>query len=162
MTKIPDDEPSTAPDPDSVGYSKPPMQRRFKKSGNQKGRPNGAKNRETIVRAVANKVHTIIEDGERKRRSTLELVLIRLRNMAVEGKNLQAYDELHRMLEMNDPPQIDQNTGCAVVPAEISVEEWVAKAERTNAIMEKYGVRNIAAANEIERRLRNEQKGTVT
>ena len=158
MTDKPEDKPSTALNRNSVGYGRPPMKRRFKGSGNLKGRPNGAKNRETIVRTVANEVHTIIEDGKRTRRSTLELVIIRLRNMAVEGKNLQAYDVLHRLLEMHDPQQIGPDPGCAVVPAPMSSEDWIAKAERKNALMNKYGVRNLAEAAELERQHKKRQK----
>ena len=41
---------------DDVGYGKPPRSRRFKpgQSGNPKGRPKGAKNRDTILRELLN------------------------------------------------------------------------------------------------------------
>ena len=68
---------STADKSEVVGYRKPPMRRRFKVSGNRKGRPKGAKNRKTIVQAVADEMHTVIENGKRRKRSTLELVLLR-------------------------------------------------------------------------------------
>ena len=158
MTDKPENKPSNASDRNSVGYGRPPRQRRFKGSGNPNGRPNGAKNRETIVRTVANEVHTIIEGGKRARRSTLELVLIRLRNMALEGKNLLAFDELHKLFEMHDPRRVGPEAGYVIVPAPMSVEDWIAQAEHKNALMEKHGVRNLAEAIELERQLRKTQK----
>ena len=80
------DEPERPPAEEEVGYRKPPMRRRFKDSGNPKGRPKGAKNRKTIVRMVANERHIVHEKGKRRRRSMLEFVLLRLRNMALEDK----------------------------------------------------------------------------
>ena len=68
---------------EEVGYGKPPTRRRFKKSGNSKGRPKGSKNRKTIVKAVANEMHTVAENGKHRRRSTLDLVLLSLRNLAL-------------------------------------------------------------------------------
>ena len=158
MTDKPEDKPSTAPNRNSVGYGRPPIQRRFKESGNLQGRPNGAKNRETIVKTVANEVHTIIEDGKRTRRSTLELVIIRLRNKALEGKNLQAYDVLHRLLEMHDPQQIGPDAGYAIMPASMSVQDWVAQAERKNALMDKCEIRSLAEVTEFERQHKKKQK----
>ncbi len=50
------------------------------------------------------------------------------------------------------------NPGCAVVPAPMSSEDWIAKAERKNALMNKYGVRNLAEAAELERQHKKRQK----
>ncbi len=83
MTDKPEDKPSTAPNRNSVGYGRPPIQRRFKESGNLQGRPNGAKNRETIVKTVANEVHTIIEDGKRTRRT-----MAKRRRRAIDSRRL--------------------------------------------------------------------------
>ncbi len=117
---------------EEVGYGKPPTRRRFKKSGNSKGRPKGAKNRKTIVKAVANEMHTLIEDGKRRRRSTLDLVLLRLRNMVLEDKNDRAFEELHRLIKAYQPQATNDDAGCLVVPAEMTQEEWVARQEELN------------------------------
>ncbi len=117
---------------EAVGYRKPPMKRRFKKSGNLKGRPKGAKNRKTIVKAVANEMHTLIEDGKRRRRSTLDLVLLRLRNMALEDKNVRAFEEFHRLAKAYQPQATNDDAGCLVVPAEMTQEEWIARQEELN------------------------------
>jgi len=111
---------------EEVGYGKPPTRRRFKKSGNLKGRPKGSKNCKTIVKAVANEPYTVLENGKRRRRSTLDLVLLRLRNMALEEGNDRAFEELHRLIKAYQPQETNDRAGCLVVPAEMSQEEWVA------------------------------------
>ena len=117
---------------EEVGYRKPPMRRRFKKSGNSKGRPKGSKNRKTIVKVVANETHTVLENGKRRRLSTLDLVLLRLRNMALEDKNIRAFEELHRLIKAYQPQETNDRIGYLVVPAEMSPEEWVAGQEELN------------------------------
>lgn len=134
-----------------VGHGKPPLQRRFKKSGNPCGRPAGAQNRKTIVRKIAQQTHQVTEGGKTVQRTTLELVLIQLRNRALEGKNAQAVAEFHRLLEKCEPSSLAQNAGVLVAPAQISVEEWIARAERHNALMVKHGFRNLGAVYEFER-----------
>ena len=108
------------------------MRRRFKTCGNPKGRPKGARNRKTIVREVANEIHQVREDGELRGRSTLELVLLRLRELALEGKNTQAFEEVHRLIKAYEPQPTDDSTGVLVVPAEMSPEEWIAEQEELN------------------------------
>ena len=128
-----EDEGSEPPPSDGEGgYGKPPMQRRFKGSGNPRGRPKGAKNRKTIVRTVANEMHTVIENGTRRRLSTIELVLLRLRNMALEEKNIREFEELHRLIKAYQPQEADDRFGYLVVPAEMTQEEWIAKQEELN------------------------------
>ena len=156
MTDYPDDLPQGAPHDYDVGYGQPPLARRFKESGNPDGRPRGAKNRQTIVRQVARETHTVIEDD--RRRSTLELVLIRLRNMAMEGKNSRATAELFKLLEKYEPQMMNPDAGVAVMPALISTEEWIAEAERRNALMEQYGFGNAAEVAEFERQQRKKEK----
>ncbi len=117
---------------EEVGYGKPPTRRRFKKSGNSKGRPKGAKNRKTIVKAVANEMHTVAENGKHRRRSTLDLVLLSLRNLALEGKNVRAFEEFHRLAKAYQPQATNDDAGCLVVPAEMSQEEWVAEQMEKN------------------------------
>ncbi len=117
---------------EEVGYGKPPTRRRFKKSGNSKGRPKGSKNRKTIVKAVANETHTVPENGKRRRLSTLDLVLLRLRNMALEEGNDRAFEELHRLIKAYQPQETNNDAGCLVVPAEMTQEEWVAEQMEKN------------------------------
>ncbi len=116
----------------TVGYGKPPLIRRFKsgESGNRRGRPRGSKNRKTIVRKIANEMHTVTEDGRQRRRSTLELMLLALRNLAAEGKarNFRVYNKYLAKFE----PQTRSNLGYLVVPAESTEEEVRAEAEEMN------------------------------
>ena len=120
------------PTHEAVGYRKPPMERRFKKCGNSKGRPTGSKNRKTIVKVVANEMHSVTENGKRRRLSTIELVILSFRNMALEGKNVRAFDEFHRFTKAYQPQEVGGNLGCLVVQATMSDEEWVAEQEELN------------------------------
>ena len=117
-----------------VGHGNPPMKRRFKsgESGNPKGRPKGSKNRKTIVRTIMNEMHTVTEDGRRRRRSTIELMLIAFRNSVVEG-NPRAFREYRKILAKYEPQASNSKLGCLVVPAGITPEEAIARNEKLNA-----------------------------
>ena len=117
----------------SVGYGKPPLIRRFKpdQSGNRRGRPRGSKNRKTIVREVANEMHSITEHGRWRRRSTLELMLLAFRNHAATGK-VQAFRAYQKYLAKFEPQDTGSNQGFLVVPAPETPEEAIAKAEKLN------------------------------
>ena len=116
-----------------VGYGKPPMKRRFKKCGNSKGRPRGSKNRKTIVKAVASEMHSVTENGKRRRLSTLQLVLLRLRNMALEDKNVRAFNEFHRLDKAYRPQVAGEPLGYIVMSERQTFEEHHAMAEKVNA-----------------------------
>ncbi len=131
MSNRDNDGPERPPAQEEVGYRKPPMYRRFKKSGNLKGRPKGAKNLKTIVKTVADEKHTMLENGKR-RRSTLQIVLLCLRNMALEGTNVRAFEEFHRLTKAYQPQEADDHVGYLVVPAPLTNEEFVKHAEKTN------------------------------
>ena len=132
MSNRENEESEQLPAHEAVGYGKPPTRRRFKKSGNSKGRPKGSKNRKTIVNAVANEIHSVTENGKHRRRSTLDLVLLRLRNMALEDKNVRAFEELHRLIKAYQPQETHTKRGCLVVAAEMTQEEWVAEQMEKN------------------------------
>lgn len=134
-----------------VGYGNPPLVQRFKKSGNPNGRPRGSKNHKTIICEVMQEMHVVDESGKNVRRSTLELVLYRLRNLALEGKNAAATREFLRLLEKYQPQA--RAGGVLVAPAPLSTEEWVAQAELYNALI-KHGVRSLAEAKQMERKQR--------
>jgi hypothetical protein len=120
--------------PNTVGYGNPPMTRRFKpgQSGNPRGRPCGSKNRKTIVKQIANEMHAVTEDGRRRRRSTLELMLLALRNRAAEG-NVRAIRALRRYLAKFEPQDTSSKCGYLVVPAGLTEEEFIKEAEKANA-----------------------------
>ncbi len=128
------DTDSHGPTDYKVGYGKPPLIRRFKsgESGNRRGRPRGSKNRKTIVREIANEMHTVTEEGRRRRRSTLELMLLALRNRAAEG-DVRAFRAYKKYLAKFEPQETPSKGGYLVAPAEMTPEEWIKDQERKNA-----------------------------
>jgi len=61
------------------------MKFRKGESGNPKGRPRGAQNRDTIARKVMGQPVAVVQDGRRKKISLLEAVLTRHANKALGG-----------------------------------------------------------------------------
>jgi hypothetical protein len=115
-----------------VGRANPLARRRFKENIGGKGRPKGSKNRKTTVKEVANEMHAVTENGKPRKRSTLELVLFKLRNMALAGKPAGAFEEFDRLTKAYIPQAPSGNYGVLVAPAYITPEEWVAQAEEQN------------------------------
>ena len=114
------DKPGSAAEPESedrVGYGKPPRHRRFKpgQSGNRKGRPRGAEGRKEILRRVALEMHTIIEQGERRRRSTLDPHLLFSRHRAAAG-DVRAIQAASGLLDRFRPQEPDDGHGCLLIP----------------------------------------------
>ena len=70
-----------------VGYCKPPKATQFKKgqSGNPKGRPKGSNNLSTDVKAILKSSVAINEGGKRKKISTQQAMLLRLKEGALKG-----------------------------------------------------------------------------
>ncbi len=133
MAKQEIDGPDQPPAHEAAGYGKPPRNRRFKKCGNSKGRPRGSKNRKTIVKAVASEMHSVTENGKRRRLSTLDLVLLRLRNMALEGEKVRAFEEFHRLAKAYQPQEAGAGLGYIVMSADQPLEEHIAECEKANA-----------------------------
>jgi hypothetical protein len=92
----------------------PPTNERFQPgtSGNLRGRPKGRKNRKTILKAVANKKITL-PDGTA--RTILELLIIRLRQAARQGKVTEA-NHFNKLAQKFDPPETEIGLGFLVVP----------------------------------------------
>ena len=78
-----------------VGYGKPPLQGRFRtgQSGNPAGRPKGVRNLATDVRRTLATPVTVREGGRRRKKSTQEVLLMVLREKALQG-NARALDRL--------------------------------------------------------------------
>ncbi len=74
----------------------------------------------------------MLENGKHRRLSTLDLVLLRLRNMALEDKNIRAFEEFHRLIKAYQPQETNDDVGYLVVPAEMTQEEWIAEQEELN------------------------------
>jgi Family of unknown function (DUF5681) len=127
--KVEGSEGPDAPDGDTAtcraGYSNPLRHGRFKpgQSGNPRGRPRGAKGRNQTVAKIANEMHWVIEDGDRRRRSTLELIVLQLRNLAAQG-NVQAFRAYHTLLARYSPQATETRHGYMIVPEVLTIEEW--------------------------------------
>lgn len=115
---------------EQAGEWNPRAKRRFKPFPSKKGRPKGARNRRTIVKEVAREVHVIMENGVSRKRSTLGLVLLSLLNSAIKNGNVQAIEELHRILKVYRPEASGESGGCLVVPAEVTPAEWIVEVKR--------------------------------
>ena len=79
------------------GYKSPPVAHRFKagKSGNPRGRPRGSKGNRKIAEKVLLEEHDIREGDRNVRRTTIELLVLALRNEAFEG-NTRAFKDIGR------------------------------------------------------------------
>ncbi len=110
----------------SAGDGEPPQNSRFKhgRSGNPKGRPPGRKSRKKIVEEIANEMHWVDEGGKRRRRSTLELVLLFFRNRSLDG-NARAFRTYYALLEKYEPQHSRPGTGFLLAPEPITMEEFI-------------------------------------
>ncbi len=118
----------------SKGNVEPQMVRRFKRdeSGNQRSSPHGSKTRKKIVRDFAHETHKVTENGRSQWRSTLELMLLALRNLAAEG-NPRAIRAYQKYLARYEPQPLNSNLGVLVVGEDYTEEEAEAVAEVANA-----------------------------
>lgn len=75
--------------PYRVGYRKPPKETQFKKgqSGNPKGRPKGTCNLDVTIEGVMSEEMRCVENGRKRRRPAIELILLHLRQRALKGDN---------------------------------------------------------------------------
>jgi hypothetical protein len=91
------------PGDNAGGYKRPPEGSRFKsgQSGNPKGRPKGARNLKTDLTALMKKRVAIREDGELRRVSRQEALLLSLFEKAVRG-DVKASAQIIAMLMKMD------------------------------------------------------------
>lgn len=102
----------------------PCVPRRFKIDPKGGGRPRGSKNHKTIMREVANERHTIQMAGTRRRMTTLELVILTLRQLALDEGKPRALD-LFFELQSKYRPEPIKSGGYIVAPAPMSPEDWI-------------------------------------
>lgn len=121
-----DDNTSGRPSETKVGYGRPPLEHRFKKgrSGNPRGRPKGSQDKRSIAQKVLLEEHEVTENGQRVRCTTLQLVLLALRNKAAEG-NAPAFKVFEKLDAEFDPPAPIRMGGALVVPGRLTKEAWV-------------------------------------
>ena len=63
----------------------------------------------------------MLENGKRRRRTTLQIVLLRLRNMALEDTNVRAFEEFHRLAKAYQPQEADDHVGYLVRLTELEL-----------------------------------------
>jgi hypothetical protein len=121
----PSAEPDDGPEANAGGYGNPPRHGRFKRgqSGNPRGRPRGAKGHKQTIAKIANEMHGVVEDGNRRRRSMLELIVLQLRNLAAQG-NVSAFRAYHTLLARYSPQATETCRGYMIVPEVPTIEEW--------------------------------------
>ena len=85
------------PDPEDIGCERPHGVR-FGEGQNRNagGRPPGSPNRNTITKRVANKRHKVKLNGRQRSVTTLELVMLKIRNRAARG-DIAAYKLKERL-----------------------------------------------------------------
>jgi hypothetical protein len=83
-----------------VGYGKPPRHGQFRpgQSGHGKGRPKGARSLKSLVKATLKAPVKVTSEGKSRKVSTLEAMLLRLREKALGG-DLRALDRLLQLAQ---------------------------------------------------------------
>jgi hypothetical protein len=92
-------------------------------SGNPKGRPLGARGRKQIVGEFAREPYWVIENGDRARRSMLELVVLTIRNLALQGDR-RAFVAWHKLSRKYDPEQRAVQLGYLLIPERGDEDRW--------------------------------------
>ena len=110
-----------------VGYGKPPANRRFgagpdENPRHRKGRPKGAKNRNTLVRKILKEPRTLTIDGRKRRMTQLEALLYKLRDLAMNGN-----DRARKLLEeyTSYGQQYEGPTGVLITGETLPVDLWL-------------------------------------
>lgn len=112
-----------------VGYRRPPTEYQFKRgapSPNPSGRPKGAKGRKAIIRQIANESREYSEGGVRRRASTLEIIVMAVRNRAAQG-DLRALNLFDFLSGEGGEEELQVPKGVLIVPEKLNYEEWLLK-----------------------------------
>lgn len=108
-----------------IGYKAPPKEHQFKKgrSGNPKGRPKGTQSHAKIAQKVLSETHVLSENGRKEIRTTMELVILKLRQLAFSGNN-RANKLMDKLAAEYDPQKPKNRAGRLVVPGRLTPESW--------------------------------------
>ena len=128
----------TKTDKPKSGYANPPTHKQFRKgqSGNQRGRPKGSKNKKTILRDIAREKHIIPGKDGPIELTTMELVVMALRQAAMEG-DIRAIDKLDEYQKKYRTGNTKTLTIGLVAPEDMPQEEWIAKQRELNKTRER-------------------------
>ncbi len=89
---------------------------------NRRGRPRGSPNNAAIVKRIANKRHRVNINGVIRRKNTIELVILALRNKAASG-DLQALKLIDHLTD-EFQPQHSSIIAVLFVSKKLTGEEW--------------------------------------
>lgn len=139
------------------GRVPPPEEYRIPKgkSGNYKGRPRGSVSLSRLTRKVANATYRVAIDGISQRRTLLELLILKIQAMALNG-NAGAASLMNDLFGLAIPPEPPQGCGFLLVPAPVSMEEFMAEEEARNAEAVEPGTVVNVKAEEFSKAVRGE------
>lgn len=125
-----DDKPEDPCD-ERVGYGRPPKASQFKKgqSGNPLGRPRKPRDRQSVAARVLGETQRLTGQpkGSRVRYTTLEVIVMKVKQLATAGR-LNAAALFLRLSERHARQETAQpKGGFIVVPEELTPEEWMAR-----------------------------------
>ena len=82
---------------------------------------------------IANQMHTVTEEGKRRRRSTLVLMLLALRNLGADS-NVRSFRAYRKYLAKFEPQEthLKVEGGVLVAPAGMTPAEAIAEGEKAN------------------------------
>jgi hypothetical protein len=103
-----------------VGYRNPPRHSQFKpgQSGHKEGRPQGVRNLKSLVKATLKAPVRVTSDGSARKVSTLEAMLLRLREKALGG-DLRALDRLLQLAQLYCEDELAAAIGVSVEDANV-------------------------------------------
>jgi hypothetical protein len=95
-----------------VGYLQPPAANQFRKgqSGNPAGRPKGAKSLRTVIKEAGSKKLSVVEDGKRKKKSKIDLMVTQMFNRAAQGEARFTQMALDQYSNIENRPAADGNS----------------------------------------------------
>ena len=117
-----------------VGYAEPPKSGQFKKgqSGNSSGRPKGAKNLRTVIKEAASKTLTVVEDGKRKKKSKMDLMVTQMFNRAAQGEPRFTQMALDQFRNIDNRLAIDQSADVFEEADQPVVAQIIARIRRSS------------------------------
>ena len=103
-----------------IGYGRPPRHSQFKpgQSGYPNGRPTGSRNFKTAVKATLKAPVKVTREGKSHKVSTLEAMLLRLREKALSG-DLRALDRLIQLAQAYSDDELAASVGLVAEDANI-------------------------------------------
>jgi transposase len=112
VTAVADDGTS---DDKKSGYKRAPGDGRFKPSGNPHGRPKGSRNLRTELKEVMSETVVIRENGKRRRVSGQRAMLMRLRQIAIDGDTRAIVKMIDTQLKL-DPTTTSEDQAEEILP----------------------------------------------